>query len=113
MKPENDPSDSSKNARILVSDSNETVGRDGPLSKHPHPVVALDSPYLGIELVGGKGVNIAKMISNGFSVPPAIALTVDAYEMFLDRNGLRETISGILDETDFDDDVSLNGSSDK
>ena len=113
MKPENDPSDSSKNARILVSDSNETVGRDRPLSKHPRPVVALDSPYLGIELVGGKGVNIAKMISNGFSVPPAIALTVDAYEMFLDRNGLRETISGILDETDFDDDVSLNGSSDK
>ncbi len=113
MKPENDPSDSSKKTGILVSDSNETVGRDGSLSKYPRPVVTLDSQHLGIELVGGKGVNIAKMISNGFSVPPAIALTVDAYEMFLNRNGLRETISRILDETDFDDDVSLNGSSEK
>ena len=79
----------------------------------PRPVVTLDSSELGIGLVGGKGINIAKMISNGFSVPPAFAVTVDAYEMFLDRNGLREQIRGILDRTDFDDDSSLTGSSEE
>ena len=77
------------------------------------PVVQLDSSDLGIELVGGKGVNIAKMISNGFNVPPAFAATVDAYEMFLDRNDLRDRIAEILEQTDFDDDASLNASSEK
>ena len=79
----------------------------------PRPVVKLDTSDLDIGLVGGKGINIAKMISNGFSVPPAFAVTVDAYEMFLDRNGLREQIRGILDRTDFDDDASLTKGSEE
>ncbi len=79
----------------------------------PRPVVTLDSSDLGIELVGGKGVNIAKMIANGFSVPPAFAVTVDTYNMFLDRNGLRDTIRGILDRTDFDDEADLEKSSEE
>ena len=77
------------------------------------PVVKLDSSDLDIGLVGGKGVNIARMVSEGFSVPPAISVTVDAYEMFLDRKGLRETIAGILEETDFDDGSSLAASSER
>ena len=79
----------------------------------PRPVVKLDTSDLDIGLVGGKGINIAKMISNGFSVPPAFAVTVDAYEMFLDRNGLREQIREILDRTDFDDDASLTKGSEE
>ena len=79
----------------------------------PRPVVQLDTSDLDIGLVGGKGINIAKMISNGFSVPPAFAVTVDAYEMFLDRNGLREQIREILDRTDFDDDASLTKGSEE
>ena len=67
------------------------------------PIIPLDSPDLEISLVGGKGINLAKMISNGFSVPPALSVTVDAYEMFLDLTGIRKTISDILDSTDFDD----------
>ena len=80
-------------------------------SGNPRPIVPLDSSELDISLVGGKGVNIAKMISNGFSVPPAFCVTVDAYEMFLDVTGLREKISAILDATDFDDDASLEKAS--
>ena len=79
----------------------------------PRPVVKLDTSDLDIGMVGGKGINIAKMISNGFSVPPAFAVTVDAYEMFLDRNGLREQIREILDRTDFDDDASLTKGSEE
>ena len=78
---------------------------------NPRPIVPLDSSDLDISLVGGKGVNIAKMISSGFSVPPAYCVTVDAYDMFLDVTGLRKRISDILDSIDFDDDASLeNGS---
>lgn len=75
------------------------------------PIIPLDSPDLEISLVGGKGINLAKMISNGFSVPPALSVTVDAYEMFLDLTGIRKTISDILDSTDFDDEESLEASS--
>ncbi|MBR2255584.1 MAG: hypothetical protein IJ856_07260, partial [Candidatus Methanomethylophilaceae archaeon] len=77
------------------------------------PIVTLDSSDLDIGLVGGKGVNIAKIVHSGFSIPPAFAVTVDAYEMFLQRNGLKEKIQGILDRTDFEDDASLNASSEE
>ncbi len=79
----------------------------------PRPVVPLDSSELDISLVGGKGINIAKMISNGFSVPPALSVTVEAYDMFLNITGLKDRISKILDETDFDDEPSLEASSEK
>ena len=82
-------------------------------SGKPRPIVPLESSELDIGLVGGKGVNIARMISEGFSVPPAFCVTVDAYEMFLDVTGLRKEISGILDETDFDDDSSLEKASER
>ncbi len=80
---------------------------------NPRPIVPLDSSDLDIGLVGGKGVNIAKMISNGFSVPPAFCVTVDAYDMFLDVTGLREKISQVLSRTDFDDDACLEKASEK
>ena len=78
---------------------------------NPHPIVPLDSSNLDIGLVGGKAVNVARMIAEGFSVPPAYCVTVDAYDMFLDVTGLREKISGILETTDFDDDASLENAS--
>jgi len=82
-------------------------------SSEPRPVIPLDSSDLNISLVGGKGINIAKMISSGFSVPPALSVTVDAYEMFLDITGIREKIAKILDETDFDNEPALEESSSK
>ncbi len=94
-------------------DKSEEAAGHGSGSGGARPVVRLDSSDLDIGLVGGKGVNIARMAQEGFSVPPAISVTVDAYEMFLDRNGLREAISGILDGTDFDDDRSLEASSER
>ena len=81
------------------------------ISDNPRPVVPLDDSKLDISLVGGKGINIAKMISNGFSVPPALSVTTDAYEMFLDLTGLRSKIADVLRDTDFDDDASLDRSS--
>ncbi len=77
------------------------------------PIVPLDTSALDIKLVGGKGINLAKMISNGFSVPPALSVTVDAYDMFLDLTGIRKTISDILEATDFDDEHSLEDASEK
>jgi pyruvate,water dikinase len=76
-------------------------------------VVPLDSSELDISLVGGKGINIAKMISNGFSVPPALSVTVDAYDMFIEITDLKSKISEILDATDFNDESSLESSSEK
>ena len=82
-------------------------------SETTRPVVLLDSSNTKIELVGGKGVNIAKMIANGFSVPAAFCITVDAYEMLLDYCELRPRIQEILDSIDYSDESSLENGSEK
>ena len=64
-----------------------------------------------LAMVGGKALNLAKMFRAGFPVPPALAVTVDAYDEFLSSSGLRERISSVLAGIDFQDEESLrNGS---
>ena len=82
-------------------------------SETTRPVVLLDSSDTGIELVGGKGVNIAKMIANGFSVPAAFCITVDAYEMLLDYCELRPKIQEVLDSIDYSEESSIENGSEK
>ncbi len=53
-----------------------------------------------IPLVGGKGANLGEMTQAGFPVPYGFAVTVHAYDTFLDDNHLREEIHTILKETD-------------
>ena len=76
------------------------------------PVIPLDSSDPDILLVGGKGINISKMAAAGFSVPPAISVTSYAYRSFLDITGIGKAIDNILASTDFDDEQSLDSSSD-
>jgi len=53
-----------------------------------------------LPLVGGKGANLGEMTQAGFPVPFGFAITVDAYDTFLDENHLREFIDEVLKETD-------------
>ena len=52
-----------------------------------------------IPLVGGKGANLGEMVKAGFPVPPGFAVTVPAYELFLEHNELASQIKNILKVT--------------
>lgn len=62
---------------------------------------------LPIEKIGGKALNLGKLIRSGFHIPPAIVVTVEAYDKFIQKELERE-ITEILDLIDFDDEKSIS-----
>lgn len=66
-----------------------------------------------IPIVGGKSANLGEMTKAGFPVPPGFALTVEAYDKFLEANDLSEKINEILEGTDVDKSTQLQNSSRK
>lgn len=67
-----------------------------------------------ISLVGGKNASLGEMLQNlsslGIRIPGGFALTVDAYHDFLDHNGLKDKIRGIINSIDYDNIESLRRS---
>src|SRR5271163_1209932 len=53
------------------------------------------------ELVGGKGVNLARMTAAGFTVPPGFTVSTAAYATFVER--LQADIDATLATVDFTD----------
>lgn len=64
-----------------------------------------------LPLVGGKGANLGEMTKAGFPVPNGFAVTVAAYDVFLDENDFRKQINSILKATDRNDPSQLNSAS--
>ncbi|CAM3915833.1 Phosphoenolpyruvate synthase [Vibrio aerogenes CECT 7868] len=65
-----------------------------------------------VNLVGGKNASLGEMVSHltnaGVSVPNGFATTSQAFNQFLDYQGLDERIHQLLDELDVDDIDALN-----
>ena len=61
-----------------------------------------------IAVAGGKGASLAEMYNNKFPVPPGFIVTAQAYDYFIEKSGLRNTIMTILKETDVDDTHQLD-----
>lgn len=61
-----------------------------------------------IPLVGGKGANLGEMTKAGFPVPPGFAVTVHAYDIFLQGNELIKKINDLLKSVDVGDPTQLN-----
>lgn len=53
-----------------------------------------------IASVGGKGANLGEMSQAHFPVPPGFAVTVAAYDLFLEKNQIAKRINEILKEVD-------------
>lgn len=51
--------------------------------------------------IGGKGYALARLLANGFTIPETLCLTVDAYNEFVGRTGLRERILLELNRKNF------------
>lgn len=64
-----------------------------------------------IPLVGGKGANLGEMTKAGFPVPNGFAITVPAYEMFIQENNFNKNILDILKTLDVNDPEQLNQAS--
>ncbi|MCE5214280.1 MAG: phosphoenolpyruvate protein kinase [Methanobacterium sp.] len=71
-----------------------------------HYVIDLDVKNIPPERIGGKALNLAKMSSAGFNIPPAFVVSVDAYDYFIKKE-LEEKISEILDSINFKMDDSI------
>jgi len=79
------------------------------------PIVAFfkDIDKGDLSLAGGKGANLGEMTQAGFPVPPGFAVTVEAYDIFIEENDLLKEITAILKSTDVNDPEQLNGASKK
>ncbi|UCH57167.1 MAG: PEP/pyruvate-binding domain-containing protein, partial [Candidatus Bathyarchaeota archaeon] len=76
----------------------------------PDRSLALRLPELtrrDLSSVGGKAANLGELIKNGFPVPEGFATTMEAYSLFLKKNGLGSVIEESLDLVDYDDPSSV------
>lgn len=66
-----------------------------------------------VPLVGGKNANLGEMTKAGFPVPNGFAITINAYDMFLQENEIAKNVYAILASTDVNDPSQLNSASRK
>lgn len=62
-------------------------------------------------IVGGKGANLGEMFKAGFPVPNGFAVTINAYDSFLEENEIAKKIYEILSGTDVNDPAQLGSAS--
>jgi pyruvate,water dikinase len=74
---------------------------------------ASDTSEDALEQIGGKGANLAEMMSVGLPVPTAFFVTSQAFATFLDEAGIRKKITSILDDVDVDDQAALEDAAER
>lgn len=60
-----------------------------------------------VNIAGGKGASLAEMYNNKFPVPPGFIITAGAYSYFIEKSGLKNEISNILDGLDIEETEKL------
>jgi len=63
-------------------------------------ILPLDDPQATLEVVGGKGSSLAKLVNAGFPVPDGYHITTNAYRRFVSQNELQPFISQVLETVD-------------
>ena len=63
--------------------------------------------------VGGKALNLGKLIQNDFPVPEGFVLTTEAYSTFLKSNNLTDFITNELSNIDYTNYTSIEKSAKK
>ncbi len=76
------------------------------------PGVTVDGPT-GIDVLGGKGINLLELTSAGFPVPPGFVVTTRAYLDFVAANNLAAEIESISKTVDVFNIVELEDASEK
>ncbi len=81
------------------------------MSAHPIVTFFKDIDKHDTPLVGGKGANLGEMTKAGFPVPNGFAITINAYDMFLEENDIAKKIYAILGDTDVNNPQELDDAS--
>lgn len=63
-------------------------------------VLPLDAAEATLELVGGKGASLARLVAAGLPVPPGFHITTAAYKSFVAANNLQEAILSAVASVD-------------
>ncbi len=66
-----------------------------------------------VGVAGGKGASLGEMINAGLPVPPGFVVTAQAYEKFVEEEGIIEEINSLLKDVDVDDSDSLSETGEK
>ena len=66
-----------------------------------------------IPIAGGKAANLGELTAAGFNVPPGFVLTTESYDYFLEKNGLQNIVSNVLEDVDLSSDSALQEASNK
>jgi len=64
-----------------------------------------------LDQVGGKAGNLSSMAEAGFPVPEGFVIPIGTYNKFLEKLGLGEHISSMLENVDYDDEESVAAAS--
>ncbi len=73
----------------------------------------LNTPDTALSLVGGKAINLGKLIKGGFRVPDGFIVTVHAYSDFVSGQGLAGELSEEMALIDADDPAALDSLSER
>lgn len=71
----------------------------------------LDDRSSSLEMVGGKGASLTKMVAAELPVPEGYHITTSAYRLFVAENGLQPRIMEILKKVNYNDPESLEKAS--
>src|SRR5438874_13291434 len=55
--------------------------------------IALDSAELPVEVAGGKGAGLSRLMRAGFPVPSGFVIASSVYQEFIEANGLADDIA--------------------
>ena len=70
-------------------------------------ILALDYQGATLDLVGGKGISLMRMVNAGLPVPAGFLVTTDAYWHFVAENNLQAGIQDTLKSVDSTDPAAL------
>ena len=74
-------------------------------------VISLDDPRATLEVVGGKGASLARLVDAALPVPDGFHVTTEAYQEFVDENDLQSRILAALEGVDPSQPATLEASS--
>jgi pyruvate, water dikinase len=66
-----------------------------------------------LDAVGGKGLNLGLMVSEGFPIPPGYAITSKVYFDFIEKTGIKSKLKKLLKNLDVEETEELQSISDE